>query len=153
MLKRMNWTEFFNGLSDSEKDKIAVLRVIECTNGVLQHAFRDGAPWALSVEETREAMQFSMGCMKRMEIPLSSGSVTFEPETEQTLRKVRELYIAGVKNGVEESFKEFMEASEASVKAVGSHRLMDAGRTVRREIKGPISQYVDYGVNYLSQFL
>jgi len=149
----MDWTAFFENLSDQEKDKIAVLRVIECTNGVIQHAHRDGSPWALPIEETREAMQFSMGCMKRMDIPLGDEVVKFEPETEEVLRKIRVLYISGVKNGVEADFQEFMKASEASVKAVGAARLSAATKTIRSSTEGPISKCVDWGANYLSQFL
>ena len=33
------WDLIFQNLSDSEKDKIAVLRVMECANGVIQHAY------------------------------------------------------------------------------------------------------------------
>ena len=68
-----DWQKLYNDLPDSEKDKIAVLRVMECTNGVIQHAFRDGDKWALSVEETRTAMKFSMSCIKNMSIPLNTA--------------------------------------------------------------------------------
>ena len=59
-----NWKELYDSLPDTEKDKIAILRVMECTNGVIQHAFRDGEEYALPVEETRKAMKFSMSCIK-----------------------------------------------------------------------------------------
>ena len=35
-----DWKTIFNSLSDGEKDKVAVLRVMECANGVMQHAHR-----------------------------------------------------------------------------------------------------------------
>ena len=154
LVTNMNWTTFFDNLSDSEKDKIAILRVMECTNGVIQHAHRDNANHALSIEDTREAMKFSMGCMKRMQIPLKDETITFEPETEEVLRQVRELYISGVKNGVEEDFDEFMRASEASVKGVGKMRLVEASKTIRDEFDNPISRNVNWGLGYLlHQFL
>ena len=65
-----NWNDLFGNLPDEEKDKIALLRVIECSNGVVQHMFRANDEDALSIEETRDAMKFSMGCMKTMSIPL-----------------------------------------------------------------------------------
>ena len=34
-----DWTEQYGNLPDSELDKIAVLRVMECTNGVIQYAW------------------------------------------------------------------------------------------------------------------
>ncbi len=149
----MNWTHFFNNLSDEEKNKIAVLRVMECTNGVIQHAHRDGASYALPIEETREAMQFSMSCMKRMQIPLRDETLTFAPETETALREVRKLYISGVKNGNEDDFREFMKASEASVKGVGLQRLIKAKETIEREFDNPIKKNVTWGFAYLHQFL
>ena len=58
-----DWKEIYGNLPDTEKDKIAVLRVMECTNGVIQHSYRDNEPWALPIEETRKAMKFSMSCI------------------------------------------------------------------------------------------
>jgi hypothetical protein len=56
----IDWDTRFQALPDTEKDKIALLRVIECTNGIIQYKFRDEDEDALSVEETRDAMKFSM---------------------------------------------------------------------------------------------
>ena len=149
-----NWTEFFNNLSEEEKSAIALLRVIECTNGVIQYAFRDNAPHALSVEDTREAMNFSMGCMKRMEIPVGDITLKFSPETEEVLRQVRELYINGMKKGDEEARREFFRAAEATVKAVGLKRLVEAKRVLVEDINHPVlAPRVDWGLGYLTQFL
>ena len=38
-----NWKEIYGNLPSDELDKIAILRVMECTNGVIQYAFRDNA--------------------------------------------------------------------------------------------------------------
>ena len=61
---KRNWKETWANCSPEELDGIAVLRVMECTNGIIQHLFRDGAPEALSVDETRVAMKFSMSSVK-----------------------------------------------------------------------------------------
>ncbi|MEK9699404.1 MAG: hypothetical protein VW270_26740 [Candidatus Poseidoniales archaeon] len=113
-----DWKEIYGNLPDTEKDKIAVLRVMECTNGVIQHAFRDNEEWALPIEETRKAMKFSMSCMKNLAIPLKDETITFEPETQELLREARNYYISGVKNGSDEDFAEFMKISEATAVAV-----------------------------------
>ena len=150
----MNWSEFFTSLSDEEKDAIAILRVMECTNGVIQYALRGKENYALSVEDTREAMQFSMGAIKRMCIPLSSGDLTFTPETEEVLRKVRELYINGAKKGDDEAYEEFMEVSRISAQAMGRERLLQAAKTIREEADcKPLCENVSWGVGYLFQFL
>ena len=100
-----NWDELFGNLSDEEKNKIALLRVIECSNGVVQHMFRANDEDALSIEETRDAMKFSMGCMKTMSIPLKSHTVTFAEETASVMHEVREIYISGFKNGNQEDLE------------------------------------------------
>jgi hypothetical protein len=37
----IDWNTRFQALPDAEKDKIALLRVIECSNGIIQYKFRD----------------------------------------------------------------------------------------------------------------
>ena len=76
-----DWTSAFNGLSSEELDKLAVLRVMECANGVIQHMYRDKDPDALSDEDTRKAMGFSMSSIKRMQIVLESETIDFDEHT------------------------------------------------------------------------
>ena len=52
----IDWDARFQALPDSEKDKIALLRLVECSNGIIQHKFRDEDEDALSVEETRNSL-------------------------------------------------------------------------------------------------
>ena len=47
-----NWKQIYSNLPSEELDKIAVLRVMECTNGIIQYAHRDDAPYKLPIEET-----------------------------------------------------------------------------------------------------
>jgi hypothetical protein len=123
-----DWNSIFNNLSDEEKNKIAILRVIEC------HMFRANDEDALSVEETRDAMKFSMGCMKTMTIPLKSHTVTFAEETASVMREVRELYVSGFKNGNQEDLEEFMRASKANLNALGQKRILEARQIVFDEV-------------------
>ena len=74
-----DWKQIYSDLPEEELDKIAVLRVMECTNGIIQYAHRDDASYKLSIEDTRRAMKFSMGCIKRMRIPLKEETITFAP--------------------------------------------------------------------------
>jgi len=151
---RMDWFAFFDGLSSEEKDAIALLRVIECTNGVIQYAFRRRDSWALSEEDTRSAMKFSMGCMKRLGIIAGDKVIRFSPETEAVLRQVRQLYIDGFKKHLPEARSEFYRASEATVRAVGSDRLLAAAEALRDDVGHPVlSQHAEWGLQYLSQFL
>jgi len=147
-----NWDTIFNNLSDSEKDKVAVLRVMECANGVMQHAYREKQIFAYSTYETRKAMKFSMSCMKRMQIPLKEETIAFEPETEKLLREVRDLYISGFKNGNEEDFKEFMIVSCACIRALGQDRIVKAKDILAQNTSDIPLQALDWGVRYINQF-
>ena len=144
-----NWDELFGNLSDEEKNKIALLRVIECSNGVVQHMFRANDEDALSVEETRDAMKFSMGCMKTMTIPLKSHTVTFSEETASVMKEVRELYISGFKNGNQEDMEEFIRASKANLNAVGKKRILEARQIVFDEVDDIPPCALDWGLGYI----
>jgi|TARA_Y100000004_G_scaffold26576_1_gene26949 hypothetical protein len=147
-----NWKELYDALPDTEKDKIAILRVMECTNGVIQHAFRDGEEYALPVEETRKAMKFSMSCIKNMAIPLKEETITFEPETEELMRQARDLYVSGVKQGSDEDFAEFMRISEASAQACGLQRLIKARQVLEENVDDLPPNTLNWGLAYLMQF-
>jgi hypothetical protein len=148
-----DWKHIFDTLSEQEKDKIAILRVMECSNGVIQYAFRDNRNYALPVEETRKAMKFSMSCMKNMRIPLRNETITFEPETEQIMREVRELYISGFKNGNEKDLDEFMVVSDACVKSLGEDRIVKAKEVLSQNIDDIPPHTLDWGVDYMMRFL
>ena len=147
-----DWSTIFNNLSDSEKDKVAVLRVMECANGVMQHAYREKQIFAYSTYETRKAMKFSMSCMKRMEIPLKEEIITFQPETEKLLREVRDIYISGFKNGNEEDFEEFMIVSGACIRALGQDRIVKAKDILSQNTTDIPLQALDWGVRYINHF-
>jgi hypothetical protein len=147
-----NWKTIFNSLSDGEKDKVAVLRVMECANGVMQHAYREGQIFAYSTYETRKAMKFSMSCMKNMSIPLREETITFEPDTETLLREVRDLYISGFKNGNDEDLEEFMIVSGACIRALGRERIVKAKDILAQNTTDIPLQALDWGVRYINQF-
>ena len=149
----MDWNEFFSTLSDREKDALAVLRMIETTNGVIQHAFRQRRDYALSIEETRAAMQYSMFCMKQMEIPLKDEVLTFSESTRETLLEVRKLYISGFKNGNDADHDEFMRASLACFQSLGWSRIVGACKRIKDDLDNPIAEHVEWGRNYSTQFL
>ena len=147
-----DWKTIYNNLPSEELDKIAILRVMECTNGVIQHDFRGNEEHALSVEETRKAMKFSMGCIKRMEIPLKEETITFAPETEELMRQARDLYVSGVKMGNDEDFEEFMKVSAATAQACGIDRIIAGARILKENVDDIPPETLSWGVAYLMQF-
>lgn len=147
-----DWLELYEALPSEELDKIAVLRVMECTNGIIQYAHRDDADYKLSIEETRKAMNFSMGSIKRMKIELTDETITFEPETEILMRKARELYISGAKKGNDEDYSEFLAISAATARACGLDRLVNAVKTLKEKQTEIPSRCIVWGLEYLLQF-
>jgi hypothetical protein len=146
---KKDWNAIFQALPDEEQDKLALLRLIECSNGCIQHSFRNGDVDALSPEETRVAMKFSMGCMKTQSIPLGDEIITFAPETARIMSEVRELYISGFKQQNQEDYEEFMVASVANLGAIGKERILKA-RTILFDNLYDIPHHtLDWGLSYI----
>lgn len=147
-----NWKEIYSSLPDEELDKIAILRVMECTNGIIQYAFRDGEDYALSIDDTRRAMKFSMSCMKRMQIPMKEETITFAPETEELMRQARDCYVRGYKKGDAEALGEFNEISKATAQACGVDRLIAAKKILEENVDDIPPNTLEWGLGYLMQF-
>ena len=147
-----NWKERFDNLPDAEKDKIALLRVIECSNGVVQYAYRDQEIYALSAYETRRAMKYSMGCMKSMSIPLKSKTVTFNEDAAVLFKEMRRLYVSGFKKNNPDDLNEFFVASKANLHAIGPKRILDAKDIALKEVSAIPANAIDWGIGYIFNF-
>ena len=146
---KKDWDFIFQALPDEEQDKLALLRVIETSNGVIQSLFRNGDVDALSPEETRIAMKFSMSCMKTQSIPLGDEVIVFAPETAEIMREVRELYISGFKQQNDEDYEEFMRASIANLNAIGSERILDARQRLFYNLYDIPAHCLVWGISYI----
>ena len=144
-----DWNSIFRALPDEEQDKLALLRVIECSNGVIQSLYRNGDPDALSLEETRAAMKFSMSAMKTQTIPLGDEVIVFAPETAEIMSKVRELYISGFKQQNQEDYEEFMVASVANLGAIGKERILLARTILFNDLYEIPVHCIDWGLSYI----
>lgn len=141
-------------MSSEDLDKVAILRVMECANGVVQHMFRGNHPGKLSDEDTRKAMQFSMGSIKRLTIDLGDEVITFEEHLGELIAEMRELYIDGIKKHIPEAYDEFFVASDATVKACGRERIENATNKLKEKIAEHIPPHaIQWGADYLEQFL
>ena len=148
-----DWKTLIENLPEEEKHKLAVVRVMECTNGVIQYAYRDNAPYKLSIEETRRAMNFSMGCIKRMEIPMGEETITFAEDTTEIFNDVRDLYMSGAKQGNDEDYAEFMRASGTMIRVLGRDRILKARDHLAEHIVDIAPDKLNWGVEYMLQFL
>ena len=148
-----NWTKEFTSLPPSELDALAVLRIIETSNGIIQYMFRDKEPDALSVEDTRKAMGFSMSSIKRMQIVLEDGTIDFADETKDIMGRVRDLYLKGMKQGDDEAYEKFLDASHACLLACGLPRLFEAKSRLYNECYAMPPESWDRGLNYCINFM
>jgi len=146
---KKDWNKIFEKLPDEEQDKLALLRVIETSNGVIQSLFRNKDADALSPEETRAAMKFSMSAMKNQSIPLGDEVVVFAPETARIMSEVRELYISGFKQQNQEDYEEFMIASVANLGAIGKERILDARTILFNDLYEIPAHCLDWGIQYI----
>jgi hypothetical protein len=146
-----DWNQFFSSLSDHDKDGIALIRIIECSNGCIQHAFREEDPRALSIEQTRDAMKYSMSLMKTMDLNIGGVAYEFSESTKEKLKEIRELYIKGFKQNNSEAMNEFFKSSYACVKELGMERLNKAADIVKENLSQVFpSHTIDWGYNYLN---
>ena len=114
------WIKIWYSQTEEVLDATALIRAIECTNGCIQHAFRDGDKRALSLEETRECMKLSMGTIKNKVLPLPDGTeISLPKECHGIMNTARELYISGFKKGNEEALEEFFALSKAHFEVIG----------------------------------
>lgn len=149
---KKDWKTLYQNLPEGELDKIAILRVMECTNGIIQYAHRDDADYKLPIEETRKSMKFSMSSIKNMTIPLDNGTIEFAPESQELMREAREYYVSGVKKGVDEDYAEFMKISEVTAQVCGLERLVNAVKTLKENQSEIPSRCIVWGLEYLLQF-
>ena len=114
------WKDLWSMQTEEVLDATALIRVIECTNGCVQYAFRDGDERALPIEQSRECMKLSMGTIKNKVLPLPDGTeIVLPKECHDIMNTARELYISGFKKGDEEALEEFFALSKAHFEVIG----------------------------------
>jgi len=114
------WLDIWKSQTEEVLDATALIRVIECTNGCVQYAFRGKNENALSIEQTRECMKISMGTIKNKVLPLPDGTEVVLPKAcHGIMKEARDLYIRGYKQGDDEAMDEFFALSKAHFKVLG----------------------------------
>lgn len=148
-----DWKTKFESLTDQDKDDLAVLRIIECSNGICQYMYRDSDPDALPIEETRRLMGFSMSSIKRQQIVLDSETIDFSDEVKEIMTQVRDLYIKGMKHNDNEAYAEFLVSSLACLIACGLPRLEAAKDKLFADCYAAPSYVWNYGLDYCKGFM
>ena len=137
------WKDIWSSQSEEVLDATALIRVVECTNGCVQHAFRDEDERALSVEQTRECMKLSMGTIKNKVLPLPDGrtKVILPEECHEIMNTARDLYVRGFKQGDEEALEEFFALSKAHFQVLGRQLIDDKFRFFAEHFEDMFTSY------------
>lgn len=138
-----------------ELDKLALLRVLEVTNGCTQWGFRRQDPHCLSVEQTRECMRVVIGFIKDKQIALPNGEILrFTPAIEQLIEEGRDLYQDAFKKNVEGAQREYFAYSTAQFLVYGRSRLEAAMALVEQHFVSLFgSDYLQRGRAYIAPYL
>ena len=137
------WKDIWSSQSQEVLDATALIRVVECTNGCVQHAFRDGDDRALSVEQSRECMKLSMGTIKNKVLPLPDGrtKVILPEECHEIMNTARDLYVRGFKQGDEEALEEFFALSKAHFQVLGRQLIDEKFRFFAEHFEDMFTSY------------
>ena len=142
-------------IESRELDKLAIIRVLEVTNGCTQWGFRRKDEGCLSVEQTRECMNKVIGFIKDKKIDLPSGeSIHFTPPIQQLIGETRKLYQDAFKKNVPDKDKEYYAYSTALFLVCGRSRLNAAIQLVKEEFESLFTMYyIEKGRNYIAPYM
>ena len=144
------WKTIWGNCSEEVLEATALIRVMECTNGCVQWAFRGEAEDALSIEQTRECMKVSMSAIKTKRLPLPTGEVIVMPEEAIPLmEEARDLY-HNMKKGNEDAYDEFFALSKAHFVVLGKERIDAQFEIFMKFFEDVFTKYwINYGREYI----
>lgn len=142
-------------IDSKELDNLAVLRVLEVTNGCTQWGFRRKDEGCLSVEQTRECMKKVIGFIQDKKIDFPSGeSIHFTSSIQQLIEEGRELYQEAFKKNITDKEKEYYAYSTAQFLVYGRPRLNAALQLVKQEFESLFTtHYIEKGRNYIAPYM
>ncbi|MEB3192837.1 MAG: hypothetical protein VKL42_21050 [Snowella sp.] len=150
----LDQVQSLQAIAPEELDKLALLRVLEVTNGCLQWAFRRQDDHALSVERTRDCMQVVIGFIKAKKITYPNGKVIiFSSLVVQLMETVTLLYRQAFKHNIGASKEGFFVHSTAQFIAFGTQRIEWAEAEVKTHFTELFSDYfIGRGQNYIKPY-
>ncbi len=142
-------------IDSNELDKLAILRVLEVTNGCTQWGFRRKDPQCLSIEQTRECMRTVIGFIQNKKIDLPSGeTIQFTPSMEQLIDEGRELYQEAFKKNIVGKEKEYYAYSAAQFVVYGHQRLNTSMQLIKQEFESLFTTYyIEKGRHYIAPYI
>ncbi len=142
-------------ITPQELDHLAILRVLEVTNGCVQWGFRRQDAEALTVEQTRECMRQVIGFIKARKIDFPNGtSITFSDAIEQLIAEGTKLYQDAFKNNIPAAEQEYYAYSTAQFLVYGCQRLENALQVVQQEFEPLFGvYYIGRGESYIRRYM
>jgi hypothetical protein len=123
-------------IDSKELDNLAILRVLEVTNGCTQWGFRRKDEGCLSVEQTR------------------GESIHFTSSIQQLIEEGRGLYQDAFKKNIVGKEKEYYAYSTAQFLVYGRPRLNAALQLVKQEFESLFTTYyIEKGRNYIAPYM
>ena len=144
------WRAIWEGQSESVLMATALVRAMECTNGCVQHAFRDEDPHALSIDQTRLCMKTSMSAIKTKVLPIpGEEDMVFPEEAIAPMEEARKLY-QKMKTGDQPAYEEFYALSSAHFHVLGEDRMERAFEYFRYHFTDVFTEaYIYAGEDYI----
>lgn len=151
----MEYIKIWSEQSSKALDDVALIRVVECTNGCVQYAFRDEETWALSLEQTRLCMKTSMTFIKNKSLKLKNGNeIKIDESVHHLLDEVRDIYIDGFKNNIPDRLMQFYAQSVAQFYVLGRDRLERQWKFVSDELGEVFGEdFLGRGRTYIMSYL
>ena len=144
------WYKIWSECTPEVLDATAIIRVMECTNGCVQYAFRGETARALSVDQTRLAMKTSMSAIKTKKLPLPTGEVIQMPdEAIPLMDEARDLY-QKMKTRDIDAYDEFFALSTAHFHVLGKEIIDEKFAFLTEHFGDVFTEYwIDRGREYI----
>ena len=142
-------------IDPKDLDNLALLRVLEVTNGCAQWGFRRQDPGCLPADQARDCMRQVIGFIKDKRIVLPTGeTMGFSPAVEELIESGRELYHNAFKRNQPEAQRAYYAASTAQFLAYGPKRLQWAIELVEQNFEGLFTPiWIARGQRYIAPYL
>ena len=142
-------------IDPKDLDNLALLRVLEVTNGCAQWGFRRQDQDCLSADQARDCMRQVIGFIKDKRIVLPRGeTVSFSPAVEDLIESGRELYQDAFKRNQAGAQRAYYAASTAQFIAYGPERLQRALDLVDRNFESLFTPvWIARGQRYIAPYL
>ena len=144
------WYKIWSECSPEVLESTALIRVMECSNGCVQHGYRYDSPNKLSIEQTRQCMKVSMGAIKSKRLPLPTGEIIEMPEDAiAPMEEARRLY-QKMKTKDVDAFDEFFALSTAHFHVLGKELIDRQFAFFREHFTDVFTEYwIDRGEEYI----